>query len=594
MKKIISIFFLLFSFFVIGQNEQLAQYYYESGEFEKAASLYKEMYQTSRSFNYNYFQKYIVCLQQLKKFELVDSLFEELERKNNNPTFIIEKGYNKQLQKKQPEADKYFEKAIEAVEKNPNYAYTIAQAFEQKSLLLWAYKAYETAQKLNSSLNFDYQMALLQGQMGNIEQMVNKLLDYGFSNYTTTLSIQNQFSLFLKEDSEDKLLNYLKKELILRSQKTQDLYWNQFLSWLYINQKEYNKAFIQERAIYKRNPESFDNIIELAKLCVQNQELESAQEIFTFIVDNTSDEETLIFAKTFVLKYEIEKNNSDTNALKSKIDLLMKEYKSSPYSLDLQLLAAHFYTFKLNQLDYSKEIVSVLLEKNKSNRQQAKIKMELADCLVFAEQFNQAILNYAQIENDLPNDEMAYEANLKMAKTSFFKKDFDWSMKQAKELKQATSQLIANDAVELFLLISDNSEDSLRVALQDFSKAELLSYQNKFKEAIDSYTAILNKHKESSIIPGTLYKIGFLYQNAGDYIKALNYYDLILNNQKDCIYIDEALFYSAEINNKFLNAPEKAKIYYEQLVLQHPDSIFFPEARRQYRLLRGEKLEGLN
>jgi tetratricopeptide (TPR) repeat protein len=220
--------------------------------------------------------------------------------------------------------------------------------------------------------------------------------------------------------------------------------------------------------------------------------------------------------------------------------------------------------------------------------------MELADVFVFNEKFNQAIIYYAQIQNDLPNDEFSHEASMRMAKTSFFKKDFNWAKKQAGELKQASTQLIANDAVELFLLISDNSaEDSLQVALQDFSKADLLEYQNKPKDALEAFLQILEKHKGQSIEAGTLYKVAKNYEKLGNFAKAIGYYQNILDNHKDGIYIDEALFYSAEIYKNQLNDIEKSKNLYEKVVLEHPDSIYFTEARKQYRQLRGDKQQGI-
>ena len=268
-------------------------------------------------------------------------------------------------------------------------------------------------------------------------------------------------------------------------------------------------------------------------------------------------------------------------------------YKNSPFALDLQLLAAHFYAFHLNQVAISKEILNTLLQTPINTRQKAKVKMETADVYVYDEKFNQAIIYYAQIENDLPNDELAHEATMKMAKTSFYKKDFDWAMKQAKELKQASTLLIANDAVELFLLISDHSaEDSLRVALQDFSHADFLEFQNKPKEALDAFLKLLEKHKGTSIEPATLYKLAYNYNQIGDYENALRYFNEILEKHKDCIYIDEALFFSAEILRKHKNNKEQAQKYYEKIVLEHPDSIYFTEARIQFRLLRGDKPEG--
>lgn len=594
MNKILTLIFFFCSLISFSQNELLAQNYFDKGEFDKASSMYEEL-DKKQPGNFYFTQRLVSCYQGLKQFDKAEKLLLSKKEKSNQPSFFVELGYNAQLQKDQSKADSYYKKAIDAVANQPNYAYQIGQAFEQKSLLQQAYNTYEIGQKNNSGMNFDYQMALLQGQMGNLDVMVVKLLDYSYSNVNATLNVQNQLVLFMQDDAENVFVNSLKKELLLRTQKTQDIYWNQFLSWLYVNQKEYNKAFIQEKSIYKRNPESFDDIIQLAQICVNEKDNETAQAIFQFILQNTTDESTILNAQYFLLKNEIANAKPESYPLiQSKFDTLLSQYSESPFSVDLRLLAAHFIAFYQNDYESSKALLDKTMEMPLNIRQKAKVKMELADVFVFNEKFNQAIIYYAQIQNDLPNDEFSHEASMRMAKTSFFKKDFNWSMKQAKELKQASTQLIANDAVELFLLISDNSaEDSLQVALQDFSKADLLEYQNKPKEALEAFLQILEKHKGQSIEAGTLYKVGRNYEKLGNFAKAINYYQTILDNHKDGIYIDEALFYSAEIYKKQLNDLEKAKSFYEKVVLEHPDSIYFTEARKQYRQLRGDKQQGI-
>ena len=594
MSKPFTYLLLFISLISFAQSEQLAQNYFDKGEFDKATSLYEEI-EKKQPGNFYFTQKLVSCYQNLKQFDKAEKLLLSKKEKFNQPNYFVELGYNAQLQKDQGKADSYYKKAFEAVQNQPNYAYQIGQAFEQKSLLQQAYTTYEIGQKGNSGLNFDYQMALLQGQMGNLDVMVVKLLDHAYSNQAATLNVQNQLLFFMQDDAENVFVASLKKELLLRTQKTQDIYWNQFLSWLYVNQKEYNKAFIQEKSIYKRNPESFDDIIQLAQICVNEKDNETAQAIFQFILQNTTDEATVLEAQCFLLKNEIANSKPENYTLiQSKFDALLNQYGNSSFSVDLQILAAHFKAFYQNDFQKAKGLLEKMMEMNLNIRQKAKIKMELADIFVYNEKFNQAIIYYAQIQNDLPNDEFSHEASMRMAKTSFFKKDFDWAKKQASELKQASTQLIANDAVELFLLISDNeAEDSLKVALQDFSKADLLEYQNKPAEALEAFLQILVKHKGQSIESGTLYKVGRNYEKLGNFAKAISYYQTILDFHKDGIYIDEALFYSAEIYNKQLNDPEKAKSFYEKVVLEHPDSIYFTEARKQYRLLRGDKQQGI-
>ena len=215
--------------------------------------------------------------------------------------------------------------------------------------------------------------------------------------------------------------------------------------------------------------------------------------------------------------------------------------------------------------------------------------MELADIFLFEEKFNQALLYYSQIELDLKNDVVAHEATLKAAKTSYFKTDFAWALKQFKELKSANTQLIANDALEYFLLINDNAvADSTQTALKQFAKGDYLLYQNRNQEAIVQFQSVLQKYKGQEIEAVTLLRLGKIYEKKAEYNLALSQYQAIIDQHSDGIYIDEALFFSAEIYRKELQQPEKAKPLYEKILFGHQDSIYFVEARKKYRQLRGD------
>jgi tetratricopeptide (TPR) repeat protein len=295
-------------------------------------------------------------------------------------------------------------------------------------------------------------------------------------------------------------------------------------------------------------------------------------------------------AHHFLLEMKIEHANEvDYNAIDAELQLLLKQYGINPYSLDLQILTAHFNTFYKKQPKEGIQLLTKTLTLPLNSREEAKVKMELADIMVFDEKFNQAILYYAQIEDNLQNDDFSYEASMKMAKANYFKNDFDWALQQVKVLKQSSSLLIANDALALFLLITDNSvEDSTRIALKAFAKADLLLYQKKKDLALQEFQNILIKHKGESIEDETLLKIGQIFEEKKEFLNALNNYQILLENHKESVYIDEALYFSAEIYNKELNESEKAKNLYEKIIFKHPDSIFYTEAQKQYRTLRGD------
>ena len=589
MKKLFLHITLFFSLISFSQNEQLAQYYYDKGDFEKAKisfeELLKEMPQNSQ-----YFQKTIDCYQQLQQFDVAEKAIQDRLNSYKQGNLLVELGYNFQLQKNEASAKKQYVEALDRIKKNPNEVYSIANSFERKVLLDYALKSYQTAIELQPNYNFNYQIALLYGQLGNTEMMISTFLDEAYANPQNTIQIQNQLARFMVEEGDENFNETLRKALIVRAQKNQDVFWNHYLSWFYVQQKEVGKAFIQEKAVYKRNPDSLSDIVNLAQLAIEEDDDATAKEILGFVLENTTDLELLIQANSYLIEMKIDKAQvKDFAAINTELERLLTEYEISPLTLSLQLIQAHFVAFKLKKPEEGKTIIKKALELQLNVYEQAHAKMELADILLFEEKFNQALIYYSQIEEDLKNDEVAHEASLKAAKTSYFQGDFAWALKQFKELKSASTQLIANDALEYFLLINDNTvADSTQTALKQFAKGDYLLYQNRNQEATAQFQSILKSFKEQQIEAVTMLRLGKIYEKSNEYNLALPQYQNIIDHHADGIYIDEALYFSAEIYNNRLQQPEKAKPLYEKIIFNHQDSIYFVEARKKFRQLRGD------
>ena len=589
MKKILYITLFLFTLVVQAQNEQLANNYFDRGEFEKALVNYEDLLKSSIG-NSNYFERVIQCQQQLLQFDKAEKGLVERYEKFKQNSLLVELGYNYQLQKNEPKAKKYYDQAIEKIQKNANEVYQIAYIFEKKALVDYALQAYQIATEKEPKFNFNFQMSMLYGQQGNSEMMIEKFLIESYNNPQNLPMVQNQFTRFMTEEVDEKFNESLRKALLIRAQKTQDIFWNDYLSWYYVQQKEYSKAFIQQKAIYKRNPESFSNIVNLAEMAIEDNDQEAAKEILTFVLDNTQNIEVLIQSHCYLIEMKINHAlEKDYPAINDELDLLIKEFGVSPYSLELLKIQASFSAFQLNNPEKGKTILKSAMEMPINKYQIAALKMKLADILLAEDKFNQALIYYSQIESDLSGDVIGQEANLKTAKTSYFKADFVWASHQLKVLKTASSQLIANDALDLFLLISDNTvEDSTQVALKKFALADFLLYKNKKQEALSQFQNILKEHKGEQIEAVTLLRIGSIYEKLGDFNAALEQYKIIIDKHKECIYVDEALYFAAEIYNFQLKDVEKAKPLYEEIIFKHEDSIFYVEARKKYRQLRGD------
>ncbi len=589
MKKIFAIIAFVWSVAVFAQNEQLASNYFERGEFEKALLIYQELDEKQPN-NLHFTQRIVAAYQQLQQYDKAQQLLLKKMGLNDKPLLYIELGYNYQLQQNTAQASKNYKQALDAVTENPGNVYTVASTFEKKVLVQEALQAYQNAMAVNENMNFDYQMALLQGQLGNIEQMIDNLLSYSYKNQRNLPVVQNQLSRFMNEEAQTTFNGLLRKALLVNAQKDQDIFWNRFLSWFFVQQRDYGKAFAQEKAIYRRDPESFHAIVSLSMLAVQEDEEETAREILNFILQNTQDPVLQMQSHSYLLELDIKAaKQKDFAAINQKINKLLEEFGTNVYSLDLQLLKADFEAFYLKDSKAGIATLNNALKLQLNKYQQAEVKMKLSDILLMDEKFNQAIIYYAQIEEDLKNDAVAHQASLKVARASYFKGDFEWAQKQLKVLKSSVSQLIANDALELFLLITDNTvEDSTQTALKKFARADFKLYQNNTDEALAQFKDIIANDRTESIQDVTLLRIGKIYEKKGEFDLALQHYQQIIDKYSDGIYIDEALYFSAEIYNKDLEDAEKAKPLYERVLFDHQDSIYFIEARKQYRALRGD------
>ena len=591
--------FLFIAFWLItgcglfAQSEQLAKNFFDQGEYEKALSIYEKLYQQNPA-NPMFFQGLVSTHQQLERFDIAESLLmERLNKSANNPVILIELGHNFELQEKSERAEQFYEEALQSLEGRPNYAYSIARGFEQYNLLEYAAKAYERAMEMNGDRNFNLQLARIYGEQGKIEEMFSNYLDliqddmkfYGLAN--------REFNRYITEDAQSEPNIILRKLLLKKMQEDPQLLYNEMLSWLFVQQKDFDKAFAQERAIFKRGENSLQGILNLAVMAKEAKDYEVAEEIINYAIEESPSPVFNLQAKHFLIKIQLETAEpGDYAAIEESFQELLTEFPRIEGNLDLEIDYANFLAFQQDRKDEAIEILKAALNDGISDFQTARVKMAMADILVVQEKFNEALIYYSQIQNLVKNDEMAQNARFKVAKTSYYKGDFEWAKTQLDILKSSTSQLIANDAMELSLLISDNSlEDSTQTALKKYARADLLSFQKKNPEAIQALDSILVNHKGEKIEDEALLSQAKLYEKQKNFEKAEHNYLAIINTFGEDILADNAHYFLAELYANELQNPEKAKSFYEQIIFNFADSIYFVEARKKYRMLRGDTIE---
>jgi len=577
----------------LAQSDALAQQYYEKGEYKKAIVAFEKLYNKSPR-KINFFIGMINSYQQLEDFDTAEKLLlEEIEKpksKRLNPILLVEAGFNYDLKRDSINANTYYEKAVAYTQQKVSSSYGIGRAFEKKSLLDYALRVYRNAMEENPNYNFLNNIARIYGEKGDIEKMFSSYLDLIKDRVEQKGYAQRIISQFLRNDPNDENNTLFRKLLLKRNQEEPNLLWNELLSWLFIQQKQYKRAFIQEKAIYMNGDYSLQRIFELANLSIEDNDTETAREILNYIIENSTQDSTIIRASQNLLQLDIDTVTDDNyDAIQQRYEELLTQYGRNFRTILLQRDYANFLAFRKNDpqtaITYLKEALDLKL----TLRQQAVVKLALGDILVYKEQFNQALIYFSQVQKALKNDVTGQEARFRVARTSYYKGDFEWAETQLKVLKSSVSQLIANDALQLKLIISDNSlEDSTQTALKKYAKADLLSYQKKETEAIATLEDILQNHKGEKIEDEALLMQAKLYEKRGEFDKARLNYKKIIEFYKDDILVDDAYFAIAKLYLNHFDDPEKAKQFFEEIIFNHQDSIHYVEAQKSYRRLRGD------
>ena len=595
MYKIIFILFFLPLTIVNAQNNLLAKNYFEQGEYEKALALYTNLYKKNK--NFNYFKAIVASHQQLENFTEAEQLLKErLNNKRIIPQLYVELGHNYSLQKKDSLANINYDKAILFVKESErfNYGRSIGESFERYSLLNYAIETYIIAMNTFPDTDFSYQLARLYGEQGNLEKMFDSYLVLIKKNPSYQGIAQQNFSLYISENPTEEGNVLLRKVLLQKLQKQPDVLYNEILSWLFIQQKEYKKAFTQEKAIYKRTGNNdLSGIVDIAYFASNDDDDENAISMVNFLIENASTPEEKIAGYQHLMKIKLKTaSKKEYPKIKKSYEDLFNEFGNGKKTYQLQLDYNYFLAFQNNKKTLAVSNLKSFSKQPLSRYQIARIKMLLADILVFDEKFNQALIYYSQIQQEVKGDLLAQEARFKVAKTSYFNFDFNWAQVQLDVLKKSATQLIANDAMQLSLLIKDNSiEDSTQTALKQFARADLLKFQKKETEAISVLKSLLENHKGEKIEDEALLKLGELYEANGDYEKAIESYLALIEFYNEDILADDAHYQLAKLYETKLNQPQKAKEYYELLIFNFEDSIYFVEARKKYRMLRGDEIE---
>ncbi|MEQ8909007.1 MAG: tetratricopeptide repeat protein [Vicingaceae bacterium] len=612
MKKLIFMCLMLFTH-LCGENSlwaqerdqmqtqyALARQAKDNAEWQKAIDYFEELYDQKES--EVYYRELVDLYPRVDAYKEAEKLIKKRIRKfPEKLEYIVDQGNIAEQQGDESEAEKIYESAIDELDQDVQKARLLANQFNRYKLFNYAEQVYVKARKVNRNEElFRFELANVYAQQGKTSEMIEIYLDVVGQNRSYLKTVQNIFSRVLYPDPENKQMEELREQLLGRIQKqpNQEVY-AELLIWLYLQDKNFKGAFIQAKALDRKANELGKRLHSLGQLALSNKAYTVAEQSFEYVIQLGNESPYYLSSKMKLvetLKEKITQNAyspADLSQLETAYSRNISELGKSSFTLSLIRGQASLYAYYLDQVDTAIVILNQAIEiPGISKEERAEIKIELADLLLLDNDIWEASLLYSQVEKDFKYDRLGETAKFKNAKVAFYTGDFYWAQAQLDVLKGSTSKLIANDALDLSLLITENiGLDSIAEPLEMYARADLMIFKQDYAAAEKSLDSIPKFFPQSSLKDDILFTKFEIELKKRNYEKAAEKLRTLIADYGEDVLGDDALFELAKLEEERFGDKETAMDLYKRLITTYPSSLHVVESRKRFRKLRGDNLE---
>ena len=600
------VFIFLFIFGCLGDgiaqpgqtNTELANQYASTGECDKAVVYFEKAYDQDLSV----YQGFLTCLIKIKDYERAEKLIRKHQKRiPQDPSIRVDLGDVYTDQGQTEKARKIYQELIKDMKPDINQVNLLANAFTKRQMFDYSIQTYlQGRSMLKSTYTFSFELADAYGRVGNFLEMVNEYITLLETNPGYMANVQTILQNKIANDLTGGLNDLIRQALLRKIQKQPDvIHYSELLYWLFLQEKDFESAFIQAKGLDKRLGEEGERLLELGRTSLSNDDFTTAENCFQYVINLGKESPNYLTGRMELINATNERITgsgrytvADLLRLQSDYETALAELGKSTSTAPLLRSYAHLKAFYLFKTDEAIALLDETLElPNLRPPFKAECKLELADIYVFDGQVWDAALLYGQVDKDFKNDPLGREAKYRNARLSYFMGEFDWAKDQLNVLKAATSQLISNDALSLALLITDNTNlDTTTEALLMYARADLLDFQNKDSLAVLALDSLVTQFLGHSLTDDVLYKKASVRRSQGRDTEAAALYQEVVEKFGEDILADDALFQLADLVQNRLLDKERAMKLYEDLLTKYPGSLYSVDARKRFRQLRGDKL----
>lgn len=582
-----------------GNDHELANMYYTQGEFDKALGYYENL--VKRSNNPFYIERYVECLVKTGDINEAEKQLKKIVRREpmNYQMGVLLGSVLEEADRKE-EADKVYREMIDNLPSSSSAVIDLSNRFKSRSKFDWSLETLLKGRKLlKDRYPLNIQLAEAYGALGKTEEMINEyigLIDYSVAYKSSVQNIMARYLSFEEGESEE--YEMMRRKLLERIQKSPDeKVYSELLIWLYLHRGNFAGALIQAKALDRRYKEEGRNVLELGVIAKHSGDYKTARKAFQYVKELGEDKVYFYRAEKELLNTSFIEVTQNRSFNKEEISQTILEYETvldrvgkNANSFKLILELAEIKAFYAGEPTSAGSLLTTgLTIPGVAKMEIARAKLLLGDIEVLLDNIWEASLLYMQVDKDFKYDAIGAEAKLKNARIFYYDGEFVFAQSQLDVLKGSTSKLIANDAMKLSLLITDNlGLDSNYTAMRQFAQADLLLEQHQYERAFAIYDSVLTYYPFHGLADEVLMRKASAMQYQGRWEEAIPYLEKVYNLHGQDILADDAIMQLAVIYDYHVKDKEKAKEWYRKILFDYKGSLHVIEARKRFRELTGE------
>lgn len=574
-----------------------ARMYADMKQYDKAMEAYEKVYKQNPA-NHEVYDEYFHVLITAKEFKKAERILDDqLRRNQQNALLYVDAGMIYLAQGKTKKAEEEFDKAVQRLPGDDISTQQVAAAFTAAGRDDYALKTYERSKDLmHNPYLYSGPLARLYARQGDMYKTVGALIEGGV---TYNAGIEDVKATLLElVGTDQKKIQQTQKALVKKINEYPDnAYYPELLTWIYTQKGDWEGAMIQIEAIDARNKENGERMLEFARFAAKEQQYEYAFKAYDIIISKGENSPNYGLAKSEKLSVKFNFLQENPDSAKTLIPVLEKDYEEFLNQFPQHYTTQTVRDFATLEAQYAGkpqkaiDLLTKAVETPNARRDFIGVcKLQIGDYYIILGKIWDAALYYGQVDKTFREDMMGEDARYRNARLAYYRGDFEWAQGQLTVLKASTSELIANDALYLSVLITENiPPDSNYVPLRRFAYADLLMFQNKDKEAEQLLDSISKYFPQHPLKDDILMQRGRLAVKHRDYTTALRYLEEVYQKHGDDVLGDDAVFKTAEVYQVGLKQADKAKEFYEKLVIDYPGSTYVQTARNRLLELDPDK-----